>query len=97
MDNIVFNSQVLFVETFLPTTLAELQRGGGSAYMTVPASTPSGVVTVDLNSTAAVGDDVLVEITLWPQWGAREQTRLESAARISRTSSPSRQTIMYTL
>jgi hypothetical protein len=67
--NLAYAAEMLFTETFLPKTLEQLRQEGGSAFLTVSAPpSAKGVTAINLNATASVADDVLVEITVWPQW-----------------------------
>jgi len=64
----------MWVETWLPETLAELQAGAnGASFFSMPASAAGGSATASLNYTAAKPStapfgSVLYETTVWPTW-----------------------------
>lgn len=59
--------QPLLVKTFLPSTMEEIENGGASRYLSVSAGTTTGFLT-PMNATANFSNDVLFEMTLWPDW-----------------------------
>ena len=64
----------MWVETWLPETLAELQAGAnGASFFSMPASAAGGSATASLNYTAAKPStapfgSVMYETTVWPTW-----------------------------
>ena len=60
----------LWAQTFLPQTLTELRRGGyGPTFLSISSNSSTGPpAAINLNSTAPVVDDVLIEMTVWPTW-----------------------------
>lgn len=57
----------LFVQTFLPQTLAELRSGGyGPTYLSIISSSSTSPTVINLNSSVPMVDSMLIELTVWP-------------------------------